>query len=123
MVRYLFAFMVILVGLTGCGEEENPLFGTWKGTITPEISFETGIPMKEGSDELIVDFFKDAAVINGKTYTVEYEKNVRAHFVYEVGTNRAINIQFENDNLIKMRIPGVRKQGLHLFHMTRVPGS
>jgi hypothetical protein len=121
MARILTTGFILLLMLTGCGEEVNPVIGKWRGEITKEQREGLEIP-KGGTDGILVAAFtKSTAVLNGKTYRVEHKKNQETYYVNVIGTNRTMAINFTDPNTIKLGSPHLFKTEIIDLFLSRTP--
>jgi hypothetical protein len=104
MQKFL-ALGFVLILLAGCGEEDYPIIGKWRGKITEEQ--RTGLLLPKGGEAgtLVAEFTKTIATLNGQKFQVLLKKNENTYYVNEIGTNRAMAIQFQEPDQIELGIP------------------
>ena len=115
------SFALLLLFLAGCGDDINPVIGKWRGKITDEQL--KGLLLSEGEEDgfLIAEFTDTFAKLNGLTYRVEHKRNQGTYYVNEIGTNRAMAIQFLESGVMKLGVPHRFKAEIIDLSMIKVP--
>lgn len=119
MQRLLTVGIVLLLLLTGCGEDVNPVIGKWRGKITEDQRNALLLPNGEEDGILVAEFTQSAAILNGRTYRVEHKRNEGTYYVNPIGTNRTMAIQFSAPGSIEMGMPHRFKAEIIVLFMTR----
>jgi hypothetical protein len=120
MQKILATGFVLLLLLTGCGEDVNPVIGKWRGKITEEQRKALLIPKGEIEGILVAEFAKHHAILNGQSYRVQNKKNKETYYVNEIGTNRTMAARFPEPDRMTLTIPHRFKAEIILLNMTKV---
>lgn len=97
--------LVLLIGLGACGDEDNPIMGTWQGTINVEQQRLLEMDSPDGSDRLELVFTEKTATVNGEKFDVKYRKNEAHYFINLEGTNLTLSIIYLEDGTQIWRVP------------------
>lgn len=119
----LAAGLAMLLLLTGCGADDNPVLGKWRGNITEEQRKGLLIPEGEQKGVLIADFFTATARLNGEVRSVEHKKNEETRYINEIGTNRTMAAQFPEPGRMKLMMPHRFKAEIVVIYLTKVTDS
>jgi hypothetical protein len=123
MHRFFAAGVVLILLLMGCGAEENPVVGKWRGEISEEQRSALLIPPGETEDVLVAEFLSATAVINGNMRPVEHRKNEETYYVNEIGTDRTMAVQFPEPNRMKLMMPHRFKAEIVVLYLNKVPAT
>ncbi|MBL6597411.1 MAG: hypothetical protein ISP41_00855 [Alphaproteobacteria bacterium] len=123
MHRFFAAGVVLILLLMGCGAEENPVVGKWRGEISEEQRSALLIPPGETEDVLVAEFLSATAVLNGNMRPVEHRKNEETYYVNEIGTDRTMAVQFPEPNRMKLMMPHRFKAEIVVLYLNKVPAT
>lgn len=123
MHRFFAAGVVLILLLMGCGAEENPVVGKWRGEISEEQRSALLIPPGETEDVLVAEFLSATAVLNGNMRPVEHRKNEGTYYVNEIGTDRTMAVQFPEPNRMKLMMPHRFKAEIVVLYLNKVPAT
>jgi len=123
MHRFFAAGVVLILLLMGCGAEENPIVGKWRGEISEEQRSALLIPPGETEDVLVAEFLSATAVLNGNMRPVEHRKNEETYYVNEIGTDRTMAVQFPEPNRMKLMMPHRFKAEIVVLYLNKVPAT
>jgi len=123
MHRFFAAGVVLILLLMGCGAEENPVVGKWRGEISEEQRSALLIPPGETEDVLVAEFLSATAVLNGNMRPVEHRKNEETYYVNEIGTDRTMAVQFPEPNRMKLMMPHRFKAEIVVLYLSKVPAT
>ena len=123
MHRFFAAGVVLILLLMGCGAEENPVVGKWRGEISEEQRSALLIPPGETEDVLVAEFLSATAVLNGNMRPVEHRKNEETYYVNEIGTDRTMAVQFLEPNRMKLMMPHRFKAEIVVLYLNKVPAT
>jgi hypothetical protein len=123
MHRFFAAGMVLLFILAGCGAEDNPVIGKWRGEMTDEQRKALLIPKGEEEGFLIAEISTATARLNGEVRSVEHRKNEETHYINEIGTNRTMAARFPEPDRMKFMMPHRFKAEIIDLYLTKVAGS
>jgi hypothetical protein len=120
MHRFFAAGALLILLLTGCGEDENPVIGKWRGEITEEQRSALLIPAGASGDVLVAEFLSATARLNGQARPVEHRKNEETYYVNEIGTDRTMAVQFPEPDRMKLMMPHRFKAEIVVLYLTKV---
>jgi hypothetical protein len=123
MLRFLAGGLALLILLSGCGEDVNPVIGEWRGEISDAQREGLSLPKGEMDGVLVAAFSKTIATLNGRIYRVEHKKNEGTYYVNEIGTNRTMAVRFTEPNRVELGIPHRFRTEIVVLFMTRVANS
>lgn len=123
MHRFFAAGVVLILLLMGCGAEENPVVGKWRGEISEEQRSALLIPPGETEDVLVAEFLSATAVLNGNMRPVEHRKNEETYYVNEIGTDRTMAVQFPEPSRMKLMMPHRFKAEIVVLYLNKVPAT
>jgi len=116
------AIMLILIGASaGCGEDTNPVHGSWQGSITEDQIRGLQVPKAADNSRVIIEFAEATTTINGKTLKMEHNTTDGAHIFHEVGTDRAMVVRFKEPGRIEVRLPDHFNREIISLLLTRIP--
>jgi hypothetical protein len=116
------AIMLILLGtLAGCGEDINPVYGSWQGAITEDQIRGLQVPKAADNGRVIIEFAKATLTINGQTSKIEHRTNEGADLFNEVETARTMVVRFKDLDRIEVRLPDHFKREIISLLLTRIP--
>ena len=121
MNRFFAAGVMLILLLTGCGADDNPVLGKWRGEITEEQRSALLIPAGGSKDVLEAEFLTATARLNGQMRPVEHRKNEQTYYVNEIGTDRTMAVQFPEPDRMKLMMPHRFKGEIVVLYLTRVP--
>lgn len=121
MHRIFAACVVLSLLLVGCGAEDNPVLGKWRGEITEAQRSALLIPAGKTGDVLEADFLSATARLNDQVRPVEHRKNEETYYVNEIGTDRTMAVQFPEPGRMKLMMPHRFKAEIVVLYLTRVP--
>ena len=114
--------MLILLGtLAGCGEDINPVYGSWQGAITEDQIRGLQVPKAADNGRVIIEFAKATLTINGQTLKIEHRTNEGADLFSEVETARTMVVRFKDLDRIEVRLPDHFKREIISLLLTRIP--
>jgi len=115
------AIMIILIGaLAGCGEDTNPVYGSWQGAITEDQIRGLQVPKAADSGRVIIEFAEVTTTINGKILKIKHNTNEGAYIFNEVGTDRTMVVRFKEPDRIEVRLPDHFKREIISLLLTRI---
>jgi len=116
------AIIFILIGaLAACGEDKNPVYGSWQGAITEDQIRGLQVPKAADNGRVIIEFAEATTTINGKTLNIEQNTNEGAYFFNEIGTDRTMVVRFKGPDGIEVRLPDHFKREIISLLLTRIP--
>ncbi|MDA1309749.1 MAG: hypothetical protein O2985_09105 [Proteobacteria bacterium] len=116
------AILLVLIGaLAGCGEDINPIHGSWQGTITQDQIHGLQVPEAADSSRVIMEFTEHTTTINGKILKTEHKTNDGAYFFNEIGTDRSMVVRVKEPDRIEVRLPDHFKREIISLLLTRIP--
>ena len=115
------AIMLILLGaLAGCGEDINPVYGSWQGAITEDQIQGLQVPKATDNGRVIIEFAESIITINGKILKMVTKKNEGAYLFNEVGTDRTMVVRFKEPDRIEVRVPNRYEREIISLLLTRI---
>ena len=121
MNRFFAAGVMLILLLTGCGADDNPVLGKWRGEITEEQRSALLIPAGAPEDVLVAEFLTATARLNGQMRPIEHRKNEETYYVNEIGTDRTMAVRFPEPGRMKLMMPHRFKAEIVALYLTRVP--
>ena len=111
----------LISGLAGCGEDINPVYGSWQGAITEDQIRGMEVPEAADNGRVIIEFAEATTTINGKILKIKHETNEGGHIFNEVGTDRTMVVRFKEPDRIEVRLPDHFKRKIISLLLTRIP--